>query len=73
MTDAMMEKRASKLGHSVDAAITSFLDEERPYRAFWRRGEPDAVAGISAFSCSEAASFGNGSNYRVDSGAVTTI
>jgi NAD(P)-dependent dehydrogenase (short-subunit alcohol dehydrogenase family) len=73
MTDAMMKKRAGELGTTVDAAITSFLDEERPYMELKRRGEPDEVANVIAFLCSEAASFVNGSNYRVDSGSVATI
>lgn len=73
MTDAMMEKRADQLGTSVDAAIESFLDEERPYMELKRRGEPEEVASVVAFLCSERASFVNGSNYRVDSGSVATI
>ncbi|UFS60445.1 SDR family NAD(P)-dependent oxidoreductase [Subtercola endophyticus] len=73
MTDAMMKKRADQLGTSVDKAITSFLDEERPYMELKRRGEPDEVGNVIAFLCSEAASFVNGSNYRVDSGSVATI
>ncbi|MEF2977659.1 SDR family NAD(P)-dependent oxidoreductase [Subtercola sp. YIM 133946] len=73
MTDAMMAKRADELGTTTDKAITSFLDEERPYMELKRRGEPDEVANVIAFLCSEAASFVNGSNYRVDSGSVATI
>ncbi|MCU1405419.1 MAG: short chain dehydrogenase/oxidoreductase [Glaciihabitans sp.] len=73
MTDAMMEKRAEKIGSSVDEAIESFLDEERPYMELKRRGEPDEVANVIAFLCSDLASFVNGSNYRVDSGSVATI
>jgi NAD(P)-dependent dehydrogenase (short-subunit alcohol dehydrogenase family) len=73
MTDAMMEKRAKEIGSSVDQAITSFLDEERPYMALKRRGEPQEVAAVVAFLCSEQASFVNGANYRVDSGAVASI
>lgn len=73
MTDAMMEKRADERGTSTDEAIESFLDEERPYMELKRRGEPDEVANVVAFLCSEAASFVNGSNYRVDSGSVATI
>ena len=73
MTDAMMEKRADKLGTSVDEAIESFLDEERPYMELKRRGEPEEVANVVAFLCSDLASFVNGSNYRVDSGSVATI
>ncbi len=73
MTDAMMEKRASQLGISVDEAIKSFLDEKRPFMELKRRGEPEEVANVIAFLCSDRASFVNGSNYRVDSGSVATI
>lgn len=73
MTDAMMKKRAEQTGQSFDDAITSFLDEERPYMELDRRGEPEEVANVVAFLCSDLASFVNGSNYRVDSGSVATI
>jgi NAD(P)-dependent dehydrogenase (short-subunit alcohol dehydrogenase family) len=73
MTDAMMTKRADEKGTSFDDAIESFLDEERPYMELGRRGEPDEVADVVAFLCSDRASFVNGSNYRVDSGSVATI
>jgi len=73
MTDAMMDKRSKQLGTSFDEAISSFLDEQRPYMELKRRGEPEEVANVVAFLCSELASFVNGSNYRVDSGSVATI
>ncbi|MCM6761587.1 SDR family oxidoreductase [Rathayibacter sp. ZW T2_19] len=73
MTDAMMQKRADQRGTSTEEAITSFLDEERPYMELKRRGETDEVAAVIAFLCSDRASFVNGSNYRVDSGSVATI
>jgi len=73
MTDAMMDKRAGKLGTSRDEAIDSFLDEERPNMTLKRRGTPDEVANVIAFLCSDQASFVNGSNYRVDSGSVGAI
>lgn len=73
MTDAMMSKRADQLGTSRDEAITTFLDEERPTMELKRRGDPDEVASVIAFLCSDRASFVNGSNYRVDSGSVATL
>lgn len=73
MTDAMMEKRASQRDSTVNEAIESFLDEQRPYMELKRRGEPEEVANVIVFLCSERASFVNGSNYRVDSGSVATI
>ncbi|WP_104131375.1 SDR family NAD(P)-dependent oxidoreductase [Cryobacterium sp. M91] len=73
MTDAMMKKRAHKLGISIPDAITTFLDEKRPSIELKRRGTPDEVASVVAFLCSDLASFVNGANYRVDSGSVATI
>ena len=73
MTDAMMQKRSEQRGTNVGEAIESFLDEERPYLELKRRGEPDEVAAVIAFLCSDRASFVNGSNYRVDAGSVATI
>jgi NAD(P)-dependent dehydrogenase (short-subunit alcohol dehydrogenase family) len=73
MTDAMMTKRAEQTGTSFDEAIESFLEEERPYMELGRRGEAVEVANVITFLCSDAASFVNGSNYRVDSGSVATI
>jgi len=73
MTDAMMQNRADQLGVGVDEAIRSFLAEERPFLELERRGEPEEVASVIAFLCSDAASFVVGSNYRVDGGSVATI
>lgn len=73
MTDAMMDKRAKETGQSFDEAIGSFLQEERPYMELGRRGEPEEVANVVAFLCSDLASFVNGSDYRVDSGSVAAI
>jgi NAD(P)-dependent dehydrogenase (short-subunit alcohol dehydrogenase family) len=73
MTDGMMEKKAEEEGKSVDEVIDEFLDEERPHLVLDRRGQPEEVAAVIAFLCSERASFVVGSNYRVDGGSVLAI
>lgn len=73
MTDAMMDKRAAQLGVNRDEAIRSFRDDERPFLEVKRRADPDEVAAVIVFLCSDRASFVNGSNYRVDGGSVATF
>ena len=73
MTDGMMEKRAEEKGVSFDEAIETFLEEERPHLVLERRGRPEEVAFVIACLCSERASFVNGSNWRVDGGAVQSM
>lgn len=73
MTDAMMEKRAKKMGTSVDKAIDSFLDEKRPNLELHRRGQVEEVAAVIAFLCSKQSSFVVGADYRVDGGSVATM
>lgn len=73
MTDAMMDQRAEEQGTTRDEAIASFLEEERPFMELGRRGEPEEVAAVIAFLCSERASFVNGATYRVDAGSVATL
>ena len=73
MTDGMMEKRAKKRDVSFEKAIETFLEEDRPHLVLKRRGQPEEVASVIAFLCSERASFVVGSNYRVDGGSVQTI
>ena len=72
MTDKMMEQRAEKMGVSVEEAVESFLEEKRPGITLQRRGKPQEVANVVAFLCSDLAAFVDGSNYRVDGGAVRT-
>lgn len=73
MTDAMMEKRSQKLNVEFDAAIESFLTENRPHMELQRRGRPEEVASVIGFLCSERSSFVLGSNVRVDGGSVATL
>lgn len=73
MTDGMMEKRAENMDTSVDKAVESFLQEQRPYLVLGRRGKPAEVAAVIAMLCSAHASFVTGANWRVDGGAVGSI
>ena len=70
MTDAMMEEEAEKRGVSVDEAVKQFVKENRPHIAMERRGKVEEVASVVAFLCSEHASYVNGTNIRIDGGAV---
>lgn len=73
MTDEMMDLRAEQLNTNREGAIASFLPEQRPFIELVRRGTAGEVASVIAFLCSDAASYVNGSNYRVDGGSVATI
>ena len=70
MTDAMMEELAEEKGCTVEEAVQSFVKEHRPHIAMQRRGKTEEVASMVAFLCSEHASYINGSNIRIDGGAV---
>ncbi len=73
MTDAMMEQRSKQMGVSRDEAITGFLDQQRPHIKLKRRGQPEEVAAVIAFLCSERSSFVVGANWRVDGGSVASL
>lgn len=70
MTNAMMDDLAKEHNSTVDEAVDWFLKNKRPHLEVQRRGQPEEVASVISFLCSERASFVNGSNYRVDAGAV---
>lgn len=70
MTDAMMDDLAEEKDISVEKAVKWFVKNKRPHIAMERRGKPEEVAAMVAFLCSEHASYINGSNIRIDGGAV---
>ncbi len=70
MTDAMMEELAEERDCSMEEAEEWFVKNKRPHIAMQRRGRPEEVAAVVAFLCSEHASYINGSNIRIDGGAV---
>ncbi len=72
MTDAMMQQLADDRNSTVEEAVRWFAKHKRPHIAMERRGQPEEVAAIVAFLCSELASFVNGANIRVDGGSVAS-
>jgi NAD(P)-dependent dehydrogenase (short-subunit alcohol dehydrogenase family) len=71
--DTMLAGFAERDGITVEQAASDFLRYERPNITVGRPGRPEEVARIVAVLCSEAASFVNGTNVRVDAGSVATI
>ena len=70
---AMMQEQARQNGIGVEEAIAGFLREKRPHIELKRAGEEKEVAAVVTFLASEAASFVNGANYRVDGGSVASV
>ena len=71
--DTLLGQIAEEEGIDLEQAERVFLERERPNITVGRAGQPDEVARIVAVLCSEAASFVNGANFRVDAGSVATI
>lgn len=71
--EKMLSELAAQHGIDVAQAQQNFLNSERPNITVRRPGRPDEVAQIVTVLCSEAASFVNGSNVRVDAGSVAAI
>jgi NAD(P)-dependent dehydrogenase (short-subunit alcohol dehydrogenase family) len=68
----MMEAQAKAGGITQDEAVARFLAEKRPHIELKRPGRSEEVAAAVVFLASEAASFINGANLRVDGGSVAT-
>jgi NAD(P)-dependent dehydrogenase (short-subunit alcohol dehydrogenase family) len=68
-----LEDAAEEQGITKDEAVQRFLDEHRPHIEVGRPGTIDEVGRVVAFLASEHASFVNGSDYRIDGGAVAAV
>lgn len=73
LVENMLQEMAEKQGISVSEAEQKFLSENRPHIELQRAGTPEESAKIVAFLASDAASFINGSIYRVDGGSVAAV
>ncbi len=73
LVENMLQEIAEKQGISVEEAENNFLTKNRPNIELQRAGTPEESAKIVAFLASDAASFINGSIYRVDGGSVAAI
>ena len=71
--DTLLGQIADEEEIDLDQAERVFLERERPHITLGRAGRPEEVAQIVAVLCSEAASFVNGTNIRVDAGSVSTM
>ncbi len=73
LVEGMFERAADEQGISVEEAEKDFLEGNRPHIEVKRVGEPEEVGAVVAFLASEAASFVNGANWRVDGGSVASV
>jgi 3-oxoacyl-[acyl-carrier protein] reductase len=73
LIDEVLAGIAAEESIDLKQAEQLFLDRERPRITAGRAGRPIEVARVVAFLSSEAASYINGSNVRVDAGSVATI
>jgi NAD(P)-dependent dehydrogenase (short-subunit alcohol dehydrogenase family) len=69
----MMEAQGKAAGIPREEAVARFLAGHRPHIELRRPGRSEEVAAAVAFLASEAASFINGANLRVDGGSVASL
>jgi 3-oxoacyl-[acyl-carrier protein] reductase len=71
--EQLLAAQAKKRGITPQEAEQIFLRQNRPHIELGRPGTPEEVASAVVFLASEAASFINGTNLRVDGGSVASI
>lgn len=73
LVEDMLAQQAKAQGITVEEAEKTFLRQNRPHIELGRAGTPEEVAPAVVFLASEAASFINGENLRVDGGSVASV
>jgi 3-oxoacyl-[acyl-carrier protein] reductase len=72
--EQLLIKMAEKNNASFDKTVTDLMNHQhRSKHSLSRPAKPEEVASIVAFLASDAASYINGSNFRVDGGSIGTI
>jgi len=73
LVEQLFAAQAQERGITPQEAEQAFLRQNRPHIELGRPGTSEEVASAVVFLASEAASFINGSNLRVDGGSVASI
>lgn len=73
LVDRMLADQAKAKQITVQQAEEEFLRHNRPHIELGRAGTPEEVAAAVVFLASDAASFINGANLRVDGGSVASV
>jgi NAD(P)-dependent dehydrogenase (short-subunit alcohol dehydrogenase family) len=73
LVEQLFAAQAQQYGITPQEAEQAFLRQNRPHIELGRPGTSEEVASAVVFLASEAASFINGSNLRVDGGSVASI
>ena len=73
LIEQLFATQAKERGITPQEAEQAFLRQNRPHIELGRPGTPEEVAAAVVFLASEAASFIDGSNLRVDGGSVASI
>lgn len=73
LVEQIFAAQAKERGITQQEAEQAFLRQNRPHIELGRPGTPEEVASAVVYLASEAASFINGTNLRVDGGSVASV